>query len=235
MPQTGFLKRERKLRPGIVIVLVLFHQLALYGLTRALAPDFTQAIERNVVEAFTVTITAPPEKPEQPDEGMQGDPGKEAVPQPVSAPSPRIPPERRRELPQAASTGQANTSGATANGDGTGASGVGDGTGSGDEGSGQGSTLASKPVLIRSITDASAFPIPPGGRKARIGKSVIVRLRVSPQGRVTSCSVYRASPFPETDAAVCELAYEQIRFEPARDSNGDPVAAVFYYQQRFFN
>ena len=166
---------------------------------------------------------------------MQGDPGKEAVPQPVSAPSPRIPPERPRELPQAASTGQANTSGATANGDGTGASGVGDGTGSGDEGSGQGSTLASKPVLIRSITDASAFPIPPGGRKARIGKSVIVRLRVSPQGRVTNCSVYRASPFPETDAAVCELAYEQIRFEPARDSNGNPVAAVFYYQQRFFN
>jgi len=162
MPQTGFLKRERKLRPGIVIALVLFHLLALYGLTRALAPDFTQAIERNVVEAFTVTITAPPEEPEEPDEGMQGDPGKEAVPQPVSAQSPRIPPERPRELPQAASTGQSNRSGTTANGDGTGASGVGDGAGSGDEGSGQGSTLASKPVLIRSITDASAFPIPPG-------------------------------------------------------------------------
>ena len=95
--------------------------------------------------------------------------------------------------------------------------------------------MASKPVLIRSITDASAFPIPPGGRQARVGESVIVRLLVSTQGRVTSCSIYRASPFPETDATVCELAYEQIRFEPARDSNGDPVAAVFYYQQRFFN
>ncbi|NNK46428.1 MAG: TonB family protein [Altererythrobacter sp.] len=235
MPQKGFLKRERKLRPGVIVLLVLLHIAALYGLTRALAPDFTQAIERNVVETFTVTITAPPEDPEIPEEGMQGDPGKDAVPQPVSAPTPRIPPAKPRDLPQAASTGDANTAGATNDGDGTGASGEGDGTGSGDEGSGRGSTMASKPVLIRSITDASAFPIPPGGRKARIGESVIVRLMVSAQGRVARCSIYRASPFPETDAAVCELAYDQIRFEPARDSNGDPVAEVFYYQQRFFN
>jgi protein TonB len=92
-----------------------------------------------------------------------------------------------------------------------------------------------KPVLIRSITDASAFPIPPGGREARIGESVIVRLIVSPQGRVTNCSIYRASPFPQTDATVCQLAFEQIRFEPARDHDGNPVSAPFYYRQRFFN
>ena len=188
-----------------------------------------------MLETFTVTITAPPEEPEQLDEGMQGNPGKEAVSQPVSAPTPQIPPERPRDLPQAASSGDANTSGGTLGGDGAGAIGKGDGTGAGDEGSGQGSTMARKPVLIRSITDASAFPIPPGGRQARVGESVIVRLMVSTQGRVTSCSIYRASPFPETDATVCKLAYEQIRFEPARDSNGDPVAAVFYYRQRFFN
>ncbi|RGP39716.1 hypothetical protein BPTFM16_02673 [Altererythrobacter insulae] len=235
MNDGGFLKRKRKIRPGIVVALILFHVLAIYGLTRALAPDFTQAIERSVVETFTVTITTPMEEPEVPDEGMEGDPGEDAVPQPVSAPTPRIPPERPRDLPQAASTGEATTSGATSDGDGTGAQGTGDGTGSGDEGSGQGSTMASKPVLVRSITDASAFPIPPGGREARIGKAVIVRLTVSPEGRVSGCSIYRASPFPETDATVCQLAYEQIRFEPARDGRGNPITATFYYQQRFFN
>ena len=129
MVDSGFLRRKRRFRPGVIVLLVLFHIAAIYGLTRALAPDFTQAIERNVVETFTVTITAPPEEPEVPDEGMQGDPGKEAVAQPVSAPSPRTPPERPRELPQAASTGDANTSGATADGEGTGAAGTGDGTG----------------------------------------------------------------------------------------------------------
>ena len=235
MSENGYLKRKRRPRSGIIVLLALLHILALYGLTRALAPDFTQTIERSVLETFTVTITAPPEEPEQQDEGMQGNPGKEAVPQPVSAPTPQIPPERPRDLPQVASSGDANTSGATLGGDGAGAIGKGDGTGAGDEGSGQGSTMARKPVLIRSITDASAFPIPPGGRQARVGESVIVRLMVSTQGRVTGCSIYRASPFPETDATVCKLAYEQIRFEPARDSNGDPVAAVFYYRQRFFN
>ncbi|WP_156488830.1 MULTISPECIES: TonB family protein, partial [unclassified Erythrobacter] len=113
--------------------------------------------------------------------------------------------------------------------------GTGEGTGSGDGGGGQGGGAATKPQLVRAITDASAFPVPPGGRAARIGQSVIVRLSVSAQGRATRCSIYRPSPFPETDATVCRLALEQLRFEPARDRAGNPVAAEFYYQQRFFN
>ncbi|MEP2546761.1 MAG: TonB family protein, partial [Qipengyuania citrea] len=104
-----------------------------------------------------------------------------------------------------------------------------------DGGGGQGGGAATKPQLVRAITDASAFPVPPGGRTARIGQSVIVRLSVSAQGRATRCSIYRPSPFPETDATVCRLALEQLRFEPARDRAGNPVAAEFYYQQRFFN
>lgn len=238
-PATNFSATKKRLNPWLIALILLIHLGILYVLARTLAPTAVAGVERTVVSAFTVTVAAPEEETPvtepEPDEGAQGDPGQEAVPQPVTAPTPRRQVKEDQPVPRAASTGSATTSGATQSGDGTGAAGSGVGTGSGRGGSGQGGVAATKPVLVRSITDSSAFPIPPGGRQARIGKSVVVKLTVSPQGRVTSCSVYRASPFPETDAVVCQLSYEQIRFEPARDAQGNPVAAPFYYQQRFFN
>ncbi len=234
MSEGGYLKRRRKLRPGVIIALILFHVAALYGLTRALAPDLTQSIERSVVEAFTVTITAPPEEPEVPDEGMQGDPGEEAVPQPVSAPTPRVTPEPERQLPKAASTGDASTSGATAAGEGTGARGSGDGTGAGDEGSGQGSTMASGPVKIAGIINSARdYPVPDGGREVRFGRSVRIAILVGTDGRPKRCRVFGSSGLPDTDARTCELAMARFRFEPARNSRGQPVEAEFGWEQRF--
>lgn len=220
------------------MLIVLGHLAVLYGLARTLAPDFTAQVERSVLSTVTVTVTTPEEPPPsepEADEGAQGAAGERATPRPVTAPPPKLPKPQEPPLPRAASTGEESTSGAQNAGEGTGGAGSGLGTGSGGTGSGSGGAAATKPVLIRSITDASAFPVPPGGRAARIGKSVVVKLIVSPQGRVTSCAVYRPSPFPETDAAVCRLALVQLRFEAARDRAGNPVAAPFYYRQRFFN
>ena len=235
---TSFTTAKKRANPWVILAIALVHLGIFYALIRGLAPNAVASVEKTVVSAFTVTITAPEEEPPvvepEPDEGAQGDPGREAVPQPVTAPKPKLPRDDTPR-PRASSTGTATTSGATDAGTGTGAAGSGLGTGAGRGGGGQGGVAATKPVLTRSITDSSAFPIPPGGREARIGKSVVVRLMVSAEGRVTSCSVYRASPFPETDAKVCELSYSQVRFEPARDAQGNPVAAPFYYQQRFFN
>ncbi len=60
-----FSEVPRRPRPALIVLIVLLHIAALYGLARAFAPDFTQQVERTVVSAFTVTITAPPEpKPE---------------------------------------------------------------------------------------------------------------------------------------------------------------------------
>lgn len=229
---------ETRKRPDtrIIALIALLHLGAFYLLIRALAPDTVGRVERSVVSAVTVTVTTPEPEPTEPEpEGAQGDPGREAVPAPVTAPPQERPLRRDPPAPRTASTGTAETSGATDEGQGTGRSGEGSGTSSGPGGSGQGGGAATKPVLTRAITDASAFPVPPGGRQARIGQSVIVRLTVSAQGRATRCSIYRPSPFPETDAAVCRLAIEQLRFEPARDASGNPVDATFYYQQRFFN
>ncbi|KWV93642.1 TonB family protein [Erythrobacter sp. AP23] len=234
---SNFSAIKHRPNPWVIALIVLVHIGIFYLLVRALAPDVVGSLERSVVSAVTVTVTSPPEpEPVEPEpKGAQGDPGREAVPAPVTAPEQQRPLREDPPAPRAASTGTAATSGATEEGQGTGRSGQGEGTGSGEGGSGQGGGVATKPVLTRAITDARAFPVPPGGRQARIGQSVIVRLTVSAQGRATRCSIYRPSPFPETDAAVCRLALDQLRFEPARDSRGRPVAATFYYQQRFFN
>lgn len=237
--QTNFISQKKRPRPAVLIVVALVHVILFYGLLRALAPGAVSTVERAVVSTFNVTVTAPPEpepEPRAPEEsGAAGDPGKKAVPKPVAEPTPKVRVKQDRPAPRASSTGNADTSGAAKAGTGTGAAGTGDGTGSGNGGNGQGGGMVAKPVLLNSITDVRAFPVPPGGRQARIGKSVIVRLEVSAQGRVSSCSVYRASPFPETDAVVCQLAREQLRFEPARNGAGNPVSAPFYYEQRFFN
>ena len=236
---TRYAQTRKRLNPWVILLIAVLHVGLFYLLVRALAPAAVDRVEQSVVSAFTVTVAAPPpemeEDPAPEPEGAQGDPGREAVPAPVTAPEPQRPLRDDPPAPRAASTGTAQTSGATDDGEGTGRAGEGQGTGSGEGGSGQGAGVATKPVLTRAITDASAFPVPPGGREARIGKSVIVRLTVSAQGRATRCSIYRPSPFPETDAAVCRLALEQLRFEPARDARGNPVAATFHYQQRFFN
>ena len=231
-------KRSRP-NPWVIMLIIILHAAVFYFLVRSFAPNVTTQVEQSVVAAFTVTVTTPEEEPPmvepEPDEGARGDPGEDAVPQPVTAPVPKVRMKEDRPAPRASSTGSAETSGAAQAGDGTGAAGSGLGTGAGRGGGGQGGVAATKPVLLQSISDSGAFPIPPGGREARIGKSVIVRLAVSTEGRVTACSIYRASPFPETDARVCELSYQQIRFEPARDSSGQPLASTFLYQQRFFN
>ena len=238
---TNFTNATRRINPWAVAAIILLHVAILYFLVRSFAPNSLVNVERSVVSAFTVTVTAPEEETPaieaepEPEQGYQGEPGKEAIPKPVAAPTPKVQVRQDRPVPRASSDGDASTSGATESGDGTGAAGDGLGTGAGSGGDGQGGGAATKPVLVQSISDSSSFPIPPGGRNARIGKSVIVRLSVSAEGRVTGCNIYRASPFPATDARVCELSYQNIRFEPARDTQGNPVASSFLYRQRFFN
>ncbi len=223
----------------LLVAIVLFHIAVFYVLARAFAPDLTKSVERDVVSAFTVTITTPPDPPPpenqpEPDEGAQGAPGKEAVPQPATAPTPRV--ERSPEpRPQASSTGTANRSGAREAGEGTGAARSGLGTGSGNSGGGQGGIAVTKPVHISgAINNARDYPIPEGGRSARRGTEVIVRVVVGVDGRARQCSVYRPSPDPEADRITCRLVEERLGFRPAQDANGIPVAAPFYWRQRWF-
>lgn len=138
-------------------------------------------------------------------------------------------------MPRASSTGSANTSGARDAGDGTGASGSGLGTGSGREGGGMGGVAVTKPVHISGgINSARDYPIPEGGRNARKGSEVIVRMIVGIDGLARNCTIYRPSPFPDADRITCELVEQRLRFRPAQDARGNPVAAPFYWRQRWF-
>lgn len=232
-----FTQIRRPLSVPLLIAIALLHVGVLYGLMRALAPDFTASVERGVVLAFSLEAPAPTPAP-PPDaieQGAAGDPGRAAVAKPVAAPPPKVVVRETAPAPRAASTGTANRSGAGETGAGTGAAGSGDGTGSGNAGSGRGSGLATKPAHISGeINNARDYPTPPGGRQARSGTEVIVKVIVGVDGRARDCSIFRASPDPQADRLTCELVEKRLGFRPATDISGNPVAAPFYWRQRWF-
>ena len=224
----------------LLCAIALAHLGLFYLLGRALAPDFTANAQREVLAAFQFTpppeeqATPPPSKP-SPSEGAQAEAGRDAVPAPVSAPTPKVPVKRDERRPEVSASGNAVNAGARAEGSGTGASGKGVGTGSGRSGSGRGGAAATKPrVISGSIDNARDFPIPPGGRAARMGTQVIVKVIVGVDGRARDCSVYRPGPDADANARTCQLVEERLRFEPARDASGKPVPAPFYWRQRWF-
>lgn len=222
---------------GVVLLVGLLHVAVILGLVRAFAPDFTAKTVDRVLSTFTVTITAPPPPPPAAVPEAAGDAGaagRKAVAAPTAAPSSRIA-VSKTPAPRASSTGSATTSGAASQGDGTGAATGGSGTGAGGSGSGPGGGLATKATHIGGqINNARDFPIPAGGREARIGKSVILALTVAPSGRAVACRVYRSSGLPETDAVACVIAQERLRFKPATNAAGEAITSTFYWQQKFF-
>lgn len=237
-PEANFSSRKGKVDPRVLVLIVLIHIGLFYGLIRALAPGAIQSVERSVVSAFTVSITAPeppaPEPEVEPDSGAQGAPGEQAVPSPVTAPRPQQPLPQPSPVPRASSTGSAPNSGASEDGEGTGAAGSGSGTGSGEAGSGQGGGVARKPTVRSGELDTAAdFPVPPGGRQTRFGNSVTVAFTVTTDGRARDCAVLRSSVDVQTTALVCPLVIDRIRFNPATRSDGTPVEARYGYRVDF--
>jgi len=238
-PRARFGEQRKPLSWPLLVAIGVLHVAVLYGLMRALAPDLTAAVERNVVAAFNLEIPppapAPAPEPDAAEEGAAGDPGREAKARAVAAPPPKQVLRETAPAPRTASTGTANRSGAAEAGDGTRAAGSGDGTASGNAGTGRGSGLAAKPVHISGeISNARDYPVPAGGREARRGTEVIVRVIVGVDGRARDCSIYRASPDPEADRLTCQLVEQRLGFRPARDAAGNAVAAPFFWRQRWF-
>lgn len=230
---------RRKPRIWLIALVVVLHLLLFYGLLRAFTPAVVDSVERSVISAFTMREPPPPSPPPSatpsPDEGASGEAGRKAVARPRAAPSPKIVVRKDPPAPKVASTGTANSSGAKDTGEGTGASNSGAGTGSGGSGSGQGGFAVTKPVKIAGdINSAADFPVPPGGRQVRFGTSVTVVMTVGTDGRAHGCRVIRPSPDPQADAIVCKLAEQRFRFRPARDANGNPVAAPYGWRQEWF-
>jgi protein TonB len=218
----------------VLALIVLLHLLALIGLARAFAPDFTSAAFRSAASLVTVTITVPPEpEPEPsplPSEGAAGEEGEKATPRDVAAPDaprPRPPP-----APRTASTGAENDSGARDTGAGTGAGGEGQGTGSGNAGSGAGSGTRPLEKIAGDINSAGDYPR--AGREARKGHDVVIELTVGTDGRVRDCRVTDPSPDPEADAITCRLATQRFVFRPRLDAAGQASVGIYRWRQRWF-
>ena len=195
----------------------------------------SRAVER--LRTFDITPEAPPPPIEEPPPVREESsaPEDEAAPAnikskptPVVAPTPPIPPP----IPLPINTskvrgpeGLDRTAGASnVPGAGTGAGGQGSGFGGGGRGgsgagSGDGFTPAQRISKIpdnqyRRIVAAS------GARRGSIG----ITLKVNTDGRPSNCRIARSSGNPAVDSMMCELAIRYVRFRPARDPQGRPVA-----------
>jgi protein TonB len=206
---------------AIMAVVAVHAALAAIILTGLNGRFVTHAIE----SLKTFDIREPPPPPPQPPPPPSDKPkakleegaaGKKAEPSPVVAPKPKIPVQSPIPAAQVAGTGNAPNAGAAASGTGTGAGGSGSGRGGGGSG---GFTPAQKITKIpdreyRRLVAAS------GLERGTVG----VAIRVTPEGVASNCHVVRSSGNPTADALMCQLTEQYVRFRPARDPNGRPVA-----------
>jgi protein TonB len=105
-------------------------------------------------------------------------------------------------------------SGAATSGAGTGAGGSGTGRGGG----GDGFTPARR---ISKIPDHEYRRLASTGlQSGRVG----VTVKVNADGSVSKCRVARTSGDDSIDYLMCQLTLRYVRFDPARDASGRPVA-----------
>jgi protein TonB len=210
---------QAKAIAGVVVVHICLAAIILSGLD---VPEVRQAVEKlttiNITQPPPPPPIQPPPKPVPKPEAMkrpEGAPAKKAEPSPVVAPQPKLPAPSPLPAAKVAGTGSATTSGA-ASGNGTGAGGAGNGPGGG--GDTTGFTPARK---ITKIPNREYRRLADSGMAAG---SVAITIRVNPDGSVSNCRVVRSSGNSYADSLMCQLTIEYVRFSPARDPSGRPVA-----------
>jgi protein TonB len=207
---------------GVAVVHVGLAAIILSGLS---VHQVAQTVER--LKTFDIVERPPPPQPPPPRPASsrakeeEGAAGKKALPTPVVAPQPKIivpykPPVTAARI---AATGSAATSGASTAGSGTGAGGSGSGRGGGGNGDFSGYTPAQRISRIpnreyRLLVAAS------GRRSGTVG----ITLKVNTDGSPSNCRVVRSSGLGSVDSLMCSLALRYVRFRPARDAQGRPVA-----------
>ena len=178
----------------------------------------------DALQTFDITERPPPPVVEIDEIGTPredpGEAGKKAEPTPIAAPKPKIelPPSSPVVAAPVAGTGSAPSAGAAAAGTGTGAGGSGAGLGGGGSG-GQGFTPARRISKIPN-REYRRFVAASGMRTGRVG----VTVKVNTDGRASDCRIVRSSGNPGADELMCRLTMQYVRFRPAMDPHGRPVA-----------
>jgi periplasmic protein TonB len=228
---TGTASRPDRVK-AITAVAAVHAALAFVILSGLNVRMISAAVER--MKTFDVTLPKPPPPPPPPKPAPKpeqakkpaGAPAPRAVATPVVAPPPEIPAPSPIPAAKIAGTGSAASSGAGAAGNGTGAGGAGYGPGGGGSG---GFTPAQKITKIpngeyRRLVAAS------GMDRGTVGVSI----RVTPDGRASNCRVVRSSGNGTADSLMCQLTEEYVRFRPALDPYGRPVAQDVTWYPNWF-
>jgi protein TonB len=235
-------------RSGAIAAVIAIHALLLVALLN-LSGNMDLPGGQAVMRVFDINQPPPPPPPPPPPkqreqakpkekEGGSAPPNIRSEATPVKAPESEVvvPP-----LPQIAASetpreGTQPTQGAApVVGPGTGAGGTGTGNGSGSGGNGPGGGgrggVAEPPHLATPVLTGRDFPRDLLQQWPR-GATVFMRLRVDARGYVSECTVDRGTGVAAIDSVVCNLAHDRLRFRPALDRSGQPVAGWFGYAQR---
>jgi protein TonB len=231
--------RRDRVRSAVGVALV--HLLIGYALISSLG--FRPAlVPAETLKLFDIAAEPPPEPRPAPQPKAQARSGEAAPPNlearatPVVAPPPRIRIEVAQALGAAPIAGSGSDTRAGASqlpGPGTGAGGEGAGTGAGGEGNGPGGGGVATPARhLRGRIDDDDYPR--GAYRERVGGTVIARVTVSPEGRVSRCEVNRSSGNAELDATTCRLIERRFRFSPALDAEGRAMASQVGWRQEWW-
>lgn len=169
-----------------------------------------------------VTLPPPPTVQSRRAARAAGAPAPRARSAAVVAQRPRILAPSPVRAAAIADAGSASTSGAAASGSGTGAGGRGLGTGGGGDDY-AGFTPAR---LVRNIPSSEYARLASTGiPSGQVGVTIVVQA----DGSVSNCRTARSSGDPSIDVMVCNLTVRYVRFSPARDPQGRPVAQGITY------
>jgi len=211
---------QAKAIAAVIVVHVALAFVILVGLN-------VQMIGHAVEQLRTFDVELPPPPPEPPPQPapkharqmkrQAGAPAKKAEPTAVVAPKPVIetPPVSPVAAAPVAGRGKASHSGASTAGSGTGAGGSGNGPGSGDY------SKFTPAQRISKIPDSEYRRLAATGIR---NGSVGITIKVNTDGRASNCRIARSSGDEYADTIMCELAQQYVRFHPALDAAGHPVA-----------
>lgn len=196
-------------------------------------------VSRAVEQLTLISLSKPPAPPPPPPPPIrrtkpapkpveakkpQGAPAPTRSAASIVAPRPVLPVPSPVPAAKVAGSGEAPNSGASSSGNGTGAGGTGSGAGGG------GYSDYSRFTPARLISNI------PNSQYARLAATGIqsgavgVVILVGSSGQVSNCRIARSSGQPSIDALVCQLTLDYVRFDPARDPAGRPVAQdITYY------
>lgn len=218
---------DRPEKAKAIAAVVAVHAALAFVILSGLSVPIVRSTVEHLITLDIKEAPPPPVEPPKPApkpssvKKPEGAPAKKAEATPIVAPPARLP----TPVPAApvAATGSAVSSGAAAAGSGTGAG----GSGSGPGGGGYGDTSRFTPArLVSNIPNMEYAHLASSGiRSGQVGVTILVNR----DGSVGNCRIARSSGDPALDALVCQLTVRYVRFEPARDPYGRPVAQDITY------